>query len=573
MRSGPGIQPQKNGKHQPIREEELMAFRACLLRYDAGSDKEKLQCLEALRPRPVQSGKIFQLYHDALLLGEAYAPNHSVYDLCRSELGRLAEISNAWRTGKDQRKRYALSGTGIAHSLIVGSFSFELIRWLKETFPDAVSMEGQAASELLFQDVAGRGLHPLENGLSEERNLSLAAWLKRSNAQEDPLQQLIRLFDRLPASPELRDLLYDSQKIYIQAYLDEPSLNRTFSRFNPSSLYFHDSLIRSADLRTEARKTLPRPLALSNRQRQELWTNARVTLFNLFRETDPVTFTDPDEIRWYPVGRGVGIALFFLRPEKRLPLDSYVGYVAYKNGLPQAYGGSWIFRGQAKIGINIFPAFRGGESSWLFAQLIRTYAQAFGVKVFAVEPYQIGKNNPEGIASGAFWFYYRHGFRPMQRDLAELASVSFEQISADRRYRTPTSVLRLLAASDLLLNLDDTVVRPFPVRYSRWMTGQFAHNSHGDRTAYVQRAIRFCRSIGLLDRLPRSANERRSLELLAPLIMAAFGPPSPPPNRSHLFTLRKWLTARYACTESEWLRLSNQCDELYDRLDRMLTGS
>ena len=158
-----------------------------------------------------------------------------------------------------------------------------------------------------------------------------------------------------------------------------------------------------------------------------------------------------------------------------------MGYVAYKNGLPQAYGGSWIFRGQAKIGINIFPAYRGGESSWLFAQLIRTYSQAFGVKTFAVEPYQIGKNNPEGIESGAFWFYYRHGFRPLQAELRTLAAEEFDKINAIRRYKSASSTLRRLAESDLLLLPDGSDAQPFPIRYSRWMTEQFSSHFDGDR--------------------------------------------------------------------------------------------
>ena len=41
---------------------------------------------------------------------------------------------------------------------------------------------------------------------------------------------------------------------------------------------------------------------------------------------------------------------------------------------------------------------------------------------FVVKPYQFGKGNPEGLKSGAFWFYYRLGFRPVRDDIREQAA-------------------------------------------------------------------------------------------------------------------------------------------------------
>ncbi len=76
-----------------------------------------------------------------------------------------------------------------------------------------------------------------------------------------------------------------------------------------------------------------------------------------------------------------------------------------KNGVPVGYGGGWPFLATCRTGTNVFAPFRGGESSWLFAQVLRAYRQHFGVKRFVVEPYQFGAGNREGLLSGAFWFY------------------------------------------------------------------------------------------------------------------------------------------------------------------------
>ena len=71
-----------------------------------------------------------------------------------------------------------------------------------------------------------------------------------------------------------------------------------------------------------------------------------------------------------------------MKPSRRLPFESYIGYLAFKNGLPVAYGGGWIFFRRCKFGINVLDAYRGGEAAFLFAQLMRVYHQHFQCKSF-----------------------------------------------------------------------------------------------------------------------------------------------------------------------------------------------
>ena len=92
-----------------------------------------------------------------------------------------------------------------------------------------------------------------------------------------------------------------------------------------------------------------------------------------------------------------------------------------KHGFPAAYGGSWILGRRANFGMNIFEPYRGGESGMMMCQVLRAYRQAFRADYFEVDAHQFGLDNPDGIASGAFWFYHRHGFRPTDADLAALA--------------------------------------------------------------------------------------------------------------------------------------------------------
>jgi hypothetical protein len=173
----------------------------------------------------------------------------------------------------------------------------------------------------------------------------------------------------------------------------------------------------------------------------------------LGRETDALATSSARDTEIHALGRGATIALHAPSAGRRGPLDAHVGFVLYRNGVPVAYGGGWPFLGTCRIGVNVFPAFRGGESAWLFAQVLRAYRQRFRVARFVVEPYQYGLGNREGLASGAFWFYWRLGFRPVVPRVRALAEGEAAKMAADASYRAPLATLRRFTASDVALDL------------------------------------------------------------------------------------------------------------------------
>ncbi len=154
-------------------------------------------------------------------------------------------------------------------------------------------------------------------------------------------------------------------------------------------------------------RPLAPPRALTRAQRRQVLDAGRAMLASLGRETDALAAAEPDGVEYHVLGRGVAIALYTMAPGRRLPLDSHVGFMLFKNSLPVGYGGAWPFLGTAKIGVNIFAPYRGGESAHLFCQVLRVYRQRFGIDHFIAEPSQFGGGNREGLESGAFWFYYR----------------------------------------------------------------------------------------------------------------------------------------------------------------------
>jgi len=55
--------------------------------------------------------------------------------------------------------------------------------------------------------------------------------------------------------------------------------------------------------------------------------------------------------------------------------------------------------------------------------------------------YQVGWQNPEGIETGSFWFYYKLGFRPIDARVRELAAVEAARLARRRGARTDPEML------------------------------------------------------------------------------------------------------------------------------------
>ena len=291
--------------------------------------------------------------------------------------------------------------------------------------------------------------------------------------------------------------------------------NRIFSKS-----FFQNEILKSFDHNALLNSKLPAPKKLSEAERERINEVVKNALILLQRETDPVSYIDKNSIRLYEIERGISVAIYGMVPERQLPMESYVGYTLFKNGFPAAYGGGWVFVKRSLFGINVFEWFRGGESGYILCQLLRVYKQAFGVSCFEVEPYQYGKGNPEGIKSGAFWFYYRYGFRPVNEQLRIIAQKESELISATKGYRTSAETLKKFTASNIVLNFSQGVpVSMAEIREN--VTSMIARDFGGNRNA----AVKFCVAEfkkSAKSKLKFNADEQKVLEDVA-LIAKARG--------------------------------------------------
>lgn len=449
--------------------------------FNETSAEQKEILLKQCSRLKLKSIKDINAYHDALLFTLAYPESENLHDLASNEMQRLSEMVKS--STEDKLNKLILSG--ISNTQTDGAFSFSLIKWLIAEYKEAVSIHSFDESGTHPKDIFKYVFPEMEFEILADEKLSAGKWIEKVSNTKNKQKQLIWLISQmgkiaLPAV--LIEQLFESLKLFVTIAGDDKKFSRSFGKISFSQTYYHDKgILKKFNEQNVINSKLPAKKKLTENQKKEIINVSRTALVLLNRETDPVTYCNVNGLLYYELEHGLSIALFSMLPERRLPIESYIGFMMFKNGYPMAYGGGWLFGNRTLLGINIFEAFRGGESVFVFAQLLRTYKQAFGADYFEVEPYQFGKNNPEGIKSGAFWFYYRFGFRPTSDELNNLANEDLQKIKNDKAYRSSTETLKKLATGNVAVNFGNHKNPINPSLISKFISHKIACDCNGDR--------------------------------------------------------------------------------------------
>jgi hypothetical protein len=457
--------------------------------FNENSASLKHDLLLSCSKQKLNDTKTIRHYHDTLLFLLSYPENEKTLALAKSEMSRLAE---AVRKLSDIKKE-KLDLSGLVFTNTHGGFSISLIKWLLKEFPGTASVHSFDDEGIHPKEIFKHALGEMEFEIASDEKLKPEAWLTKVSGTKNKHKQLhwiINAFGTINASDLIKDQLMDSLKLYVTIEPKSENFSRSFGKVARKENYFHSKgILKKFNEQELIHRKLPSPKKLSQQQKTEIINSSRIALCLLNRETDPVTYCNEDGLLYYELEHGLSIALFSMLPERRLPLESYIGFMMFKNGYPMAYGGGWLFGKRSLLGINIFEAFRGGESAFVFAQLLRTYKNAFGADYFEVEPYQFGKDNPEGLQSGAFWFYYRFGFRPVNEQLNKLATEEFQKIQSDKTYRSPISTLKLFTKSNVFVNFKGSEKPINPSDISKYISQQIVKQFNGDRSGAEKKCL------------------------------------------------------------------------------------
>jgi hypothetical protein len=427
----------------------LSSLRTVLYTFDTSAAAQKAALLQSLSAMPLKADAQLLDYHEMLMYMLAYPDNQQVFQAATREMKRIAVLLK--RT--PERRKAAVQDNGLAFTRMTARFTADMLDLLEEDKHCAVQLDsfeegGRSLSTVLAATLPGVDK---EKATLSEDNIALLDALDIRPANR--LRFMLSELRSLDTQPQLKDLLWQELRAFVTINAQHLSFSRAFNRVQNADVFCHDTLQKRINVEEMLHAPLPAAETLSSAQREQLITVIRRAMVLTMRETDTSTFIQPASLRYFKLERGISVAVYGMAAPHQLPLQSYIGYTLFKNGFPAAYGGSWVFGNTALFGLNVFDSFRGGESAVIMGQLLRVYHQLFSLASIEVEAYQIGKDNEDGINSGAYWFYHRFGFRSIDAKLKKLASVEQRKIAMSKTYRSSRKTLLALAESNVALTI------------------------------------------------------------------------------------------------------------------------
>lgn len=444
-------------------------------------------------------------FHESLLFMRAYpqsAQHLRQTERLLSSFKRRVDKLN--RSGADMSPFSEPDVSGVAGTSFSALFSYEVVREIARLFPSETSIDWDGYEEFeRFASVASRFLPLIEENAYVEPRFPFMEWLSAARpAGERELAWLLKRFEQLDVPEKEKSSLFNSLKVWLHWEFRNDKRSRTRMKLKVRKIFYHDApLIHRRDVSLESElKAPPLPLQkLKSAEGQELLDLGRATMAARYRELHGFTYGDAGSVVRAHAGRGVEFFVWGVAPEHRLPTLGYHGALIFKNGVPHGYAEALSLFERSEVGLNLFYTFREGESAWIYARLLRLLRQLLGVTDFSIDPYQLGFHNEEGIESGAFWFYRKMGFRPVEPELFKLVLSEEGRIARREGYRTPASTLRRLASGHVLYEYgrdggaqvwDSFHMRNLGLAVQRRMSERFKGDARAMREAAVREVSR-----------------------------------------------------------------------------------
>jgi hypothetical protein len=423
--------------------------------------------------------------------------------------------------------REALAFSGIAGTLLWFPFFWPTARWIARRWPSVLrldrsdSVAGESIGKLL-----PTLLTPLEAHALRESHLPGFDALDRLRGRVGDAVFLIERVAAIPGSEATREAFYDliNPSCELHPASGTPSCTRAHfdrSRRNWKTSWQTTELRKARpDLRAELQRP-PRSLRRASPADGEvLLTLARGAMITRQRDLDTIAWGNCRDVWLADDGEALEFVLIGMVPERRAALPALYGGLTLKNGVPIGYFQADFLGRSAAVSFNTFESFRGGESAHVLARLLATLRAFAGVTSFSIEPYQLGQGNDEGIASGAWWFYYKLGFRPRARPALQLASEELRRLRARAAHRSTPQTLRALAAHHMHFDLDPRQPAPLllPAEIGLRVGAALARLDARSREAALDRASRIAQQrCGLASLRELGPTSRGAWLQLAPL--------------------------------------------------------
>lgn len=266
---------------------------------------------------------------------------------------------------------------------------------------------------------------------------------------------LIQRVAALPGDSFRREAFYDDLEPWCEFEAGRGTPSRTTAWYKTRQPVFQKTALRKTrpDLLEQLRRPAPRSQRVSAHRGEQLLELARGAMLTRHRDLDAFAYGNPRDVRVIHDANGLDFSINGLLSERQKRGPAIYGYLMLKNGVPAGYGELGISGRTAAISFNVFETFRGGETAWLFARMLTVVRQLFRADRYTLDAYQLGKNNDEAIASGAWWFYYKLGFRPHVVAARRVLGAEQKRLRANPTHRSSATTLRQLAEWPLVFKL------------------------------------------------------------------------------------------------------------------------
>jgi len=425
-------------------------------RFGAPDVRPLHQLLAEVAAHPFPDSPSLIRLHECLLFLRAYPADAEVLRLAGAALSTFAQriAASADRTPFEDAAVSGIAGTSFS-----AVFSYAVARQLAARYPRDIDIDWANYDQAeKLGPVLRRFLPLLNEDWPVEAHVPFRAWVDAARPpRSTALAWLLGSIASLPLGPRDQADLYESLDLLL-VWRIAPRASRTRMRLPVRQPYFHaEPLLRRAGIDLALELAAPNlPITqVSPPQARQMLDLILDTSAMRYRELYGFTHPDPRRVFRADAGRGVKIFFFGVPPEWRLPLRAYHAGMFFKNGVPAGYVEVLSLFERAEIGFNLYYTFREGESAWLYARLLRLFRQVLGVRCFSVDPYQIGLRNDEALDSGAFWFYRKLGFRPLDPAAAHLVAREEDRMRRTPGYRSSRRTLEKLAHSYMLYECAD----------------------------------------------------------------------------------------------------------------------
>lgn len=420
-------------------------------RFDESAAETKLAILEELESRTLGTAAAVQRLHETLCFLRAYPDSSSVLQKVETLLGSFDARRDLKRHARE------LADTGISGTPTYYRFFWVTAKWLARNWPDRITIDW---SDFDHADEVP-GLLPLlmpyaESPTCDMLDFTPRKWIEQlKGAAETDAAFLIRRFAALDASLFIRESLYENLDVPVCVEPGPTTPSRSRARYRPSPVTYQDRpLDRSRpDVMKDVKRPRVKVRSVAPAAADELIDLAREAMVTRSRDLDAFANADRNDVRLVDCGDGLQFVCYGTQPERRLVLETTYGFLTLKNGVPIGYVLLTTIFGCTEVAYNVFESFRGGEAARVFGKVLETARVLFASTGFSIDPYQLGHGNAEGLKSGAWWFYYKMGFRPRDPDILKLLHSELKRMKKDRSHRSSEATLEVLSSDYLYLTL------------------------------------------------------------------------------------------------------------------------